>query len=172
MSLFPDCLRSRELMRIEQLLSNIKEGDENIEKIKKILEILKIFEIYINKDTNYFSIFGSEYITNNISHKQLRITQDYEYIEEILYASLLFKKYMFSISSENNPDLELDSKYKKKLKKNGILFHDNVLYFYNIDKVDLNKFKKNLSLNKYCQEKTQDILINCKKTKDIFIYFK
>ena len=167
-----NCSHAEILIKVGKLLSDIEEGNKNIEKIKKILEILIIFEIYINQDLNYFSIYDSTYTLNNISHKISMITRICEFIEQILYQSLLFNKYMFSISREDKSNFKLGTKYKKKIEKNGILFHDNVLYFYNIDKVDLNKFKKNLSLKKYCQEKTQDILINCNKTKDIFIYFE
>ena len=97
-------------------------------------------------------------------------------IEDLLYKCLFFEKIcdgnIFSMCFGTRNKENISEKNVKKLEKNGILFYNNTLFLDNIEKVNITKFKKNLSLNKYCEEKTQNNLKNDNNLKDIFIYFR
>ena len=138
---------------------------------------MKVFENYIGKilkynNESYCSIVPYNKIKNNLKSNVNRYCESKEdLICECLYFEKKYENDIFSICFGNINIENISEKNVKKLKKNGILFCDKTLFLDSIEKVNITKFKKKLSLSKYCQEKSENNLKNDVKLKDIFIYF-
>ena len=151
--------------------------DNNINKISKLFEIFKIFEMYTCLNLQKCKDCYCNILLKTYENDCGNLTIPNSSIEELLHVCLLLKRnndndIYFSLHFNNNEHSILSETNKRKLKKNGIFFQNEILYFHDIELININKFKKNLSLKKYCEEKTQNIMINDIKLKDLFIYFE